>query len=141
MHSTPNPNGAGMVPCLLYRDAPTAIEWLCHAFGFEKHMIVDNPDGTIAHAQLAYGNGMIMIGSVGETPYGKLIRQPDEVGGIETQSVYVVVPDADVVYQRVKATAGEIMIDIKDEDYGGRGFTCRDPEGHLWNIGSYDPWR
>jgi uncharacterized glyoxalase superfamily protein PhnB len=141
MHSTPNPNGAGIVPCLLYRDAPTAIEWLCHAFSFEKNMIVDNPDGTIAHAQLGYGNGMIMIGSVRETPYGKLIRQPDEVGGIETQSVYVVVPDADVVYQRVKATAGEIMIDIKDEDYGGRGFTCRDPEGHLWNIGSYDPWR
>ena len=32
------------------------------------------------------------------------------------------------------------MIDIKDGDYGGRGFTCRDPEGHLWNFGSYDPW-
>ncbi|MBY4948194.1 VOC family protein [Cupriavidus respiraculi] len=137
----PNPHGAGIVPCLLYRDAPSAIEWLCHAFGFEKHMIVDNTDGTIAHAQLSLGNGMIMIGSVGDTPYGKLIRQPDQVGGLATQSIYVVVPDADVVYQRVKATAGEIVLDIKDEEYGGRGFTCRDPEGHLWNVGSYDPWQ
>lgn len=141
MNPTANPHGAGIVPCLLYRDAPSAIEWLCHAFGFEKHMIVDNTDGTIAHAQLSCGNGMIMIGSVSDTPYGKLIRQPDEVGGAETQSVYVVVPDADVVYQRVKATAGQIVLDIKDEEYGGRGFTCRDPEGHLWNVGTYDPWR
>ncbi|CAG9167500.1 VOC family protein [Cupriavidus respiraculi] len=141
MNPIPNPHGAGIVPCLLYRDAPSAIEWLCHAFGFEKHMIVDNTDGTIAHAQLSLGNGMIMIGSVGDTPYGKLIRQPDQVGGLATQSIYVVVPDADVVYQRVKATAGEIVLDIKDEEYGGRGFTCRDPEGHLWNVGSYDPWQ
>ena len=31
-------------------------------------------------------------------------------------------------------------MEIKDEDYGGRGFSCFDPEGHLWNFGSYDPW-
>ncbi len=61
--------------------------------------------------------------------------------GGTTQSPYVVVPDADEVYQRAKGNGAEIVIDIKDEDYGGRGFSCRDPEGHLWNIGTYDPWR
>ena len=39
-----------------------------------------------------------------------------------------------------QAAGAEIVIDIKDEDYGGRGFTCRDPEGHVWSFGSYDPW-
>jgi uncharacterized glyoxalase superfamily protein PhnB len=38
------------------------------------------------------------------------------------------------------AASAEIVIEIKDEDYGGRGFSCRDPEGHIWNVGTYNPW-
>ena len=133
---------ATVIPCLRYRDAPAAIEWLCQTFGFEKHLVVPNDDGTIAHAQLSLGSGMVMLGSVFavETEYGKLITQPDEIGGSETQSAYVVVADADAVYARAQSAGAEIVLDIKDEEYGGRGFTCRDPEQHLWTIGTYDPW-
>ena len=133
---------APIIPCLRYRDAPKAIEWLCRTFGFEKQLVVPNADGTIAHAQLRFGNGMIMLGSVleDETEFGRLIKQPDEIGGFETQSAYVVVSDADEIYVRAKAAGAEIVIEIKDEDYGGRDFSCRDLEGHLWNIGTYDPW-
>ena len=129
-----------VIPCMRYRDAPAAIDWLCRVFGFERQLVVPNPDGTIAHSQLRLGGGMIMLGSVVDSPFGRLMRQPDEIGGAETQSAYVIVPDADVVYARVKAAKAEIVLDIKDEDYGGRGFTCRDLEGHLWTIGTYDPW-
>lgn len=133
---------ATIVPCLRYRNAPAAIEWLCQTFGFEKHLVVPNEDGTIAHAQLSFGNGMIMLGSVQktETEFGRLIKQPDEINGAETQSSYIVVTDADAMYARVKAAGAKIIIEIKDEDYGGRDFSCYDLEGHLWNIGSYDPW-
>ena len=132
---------ATIIPCLRYRDAPKAIEWLCRTFGFEKQLVVPNADGTIAHAQLSFGNGMIMLGSVleVETEFGRLIKQPNEIGGFETQSAYVVVSDADAIYARAKAAGAEIVIEIKDEDYGGRDFSCRDLEGHLWNIGTYDP--
>jgi uncharacterized glyoxalase superfamily protein PhnB len=131
---------ATVIPCLRYRDAPAAIEWLCRAFGFEKHLVVPNQDGTIAHAQLSFGNGMIMLGSVVESEFGRLMKQPDEIGGAETQTAYVIVSDADAVYARAKAAGATIVVEIKDEDYGGRGFTCRDPEGHLWSFGTYDPW-
>ena len=133
---------ATVIPCLRYRDAPAAIEWLCENFGFEKHLVVPNDDGTIAHAQLSFGNGMIMLGSVFEveTEFGRLIKQPDEIGGAETQSAYVIVSDADAVYACAKTAGAEIVIEIKDEDYGGRGFSCRDLEGHLRNFGTYDPW-
>jgi uncharacterized glyoxalase superfamily protein PhnB len=133
---------ATVIPCLRYRNAPAAIEWLCSTFGFEKQLVVPGEDGTIDHAQLTFGNGMIMIGSVQktETEYGRLIKQPDEIGGLETQSPYLVVADADEIYRRAKGAGATIVIDIKDEDYGGRGFSCRDPEGRLWNIGTYDPW-
>ena len=68
------------------------------------------------------------------------MKQPDEIGGAETQSSYVIVTNADAIYARAKAAGAEIMLDIKDEDYGGRGFTCRDLEGRLWTFGTYDPW-
>ncbi len=128
------------IPCLRYRDASAAIRWLCQAFGFEEQMVVPHPDGSIAHAQLRLGGGMIMLGSATDSAYGQLIRQPDEIGGVETQSAYLVVADADAVYARVTQAGGQIVLDIKDEDYGGRGFTCRDLEGHLWSVGTYDPW-
>lgn len=131
---------ANIIPCLRYRDAPAAIDWLCQTFGFEKHLIVPNPDGSIAHAQLRFGNGMIMLGSVRDDEFGKTTKQPDEIGGAETQSSYIVVEDADVVYKRAKAAGAEIVVEIKDQDHGGRFFSCRDLEGHLWNFGTYDPW-
>ena len=131
---------ATVIPCFRYRNAPAAIEWLCATFGFEKHLVVPNDDGTVAHAQLSFGNGMIMVGSAVDSEFGKLMKQPDEIGGFATQSPYVIVSDADVVYARAKLAGAVILIDIKDEDYGGRGFTCRDLEGHIWTFGTYDPW-
>ena len=133
---------ANIIPCLRYRNASAAIEWLCRAFGFEKHSVYPNPDGTIAHAQLSFGNGMIMLGSVyeKETEWGRLIKQPDEIGDAATQSAYISVDDADVIYNMAKAEGAKIAVEIKDEDYGGRVFSCYDLEGHLWNFGTYDPW-
>ena len=131
---------ATMIPCLRYRDAPAAIEWLCRVFGFDRHLVVAGADGAIAHAQLSFGNGMVMLGSVREDEFGIRLKQPDEIGGAETQCAYVIVSDADAMYQRAVAAGVKIVLDIKDEDYGGRGFSCLDLEGHLWNFGTYDPW-
>jgi uncharacterized glyoxalase superfamily protein PhnB len=131
-----------IVPSLRYRNALAAIDWLIRAFGFEKQAVHLGPDSTtVMHAQLTFGNGMIMLGSVDNgTEYGKLTVQPDEIGLRETKGIYVIVIDADAVCATAKAAGAEMVLDIRDMDYGGRAFTCRDPEGHLWNIGTYDPW-
>lgn len=130
---------ATIIPTMRYGDAPAAIEWLCKAFGFEKHLVVPGPNGTIAHAQLTFGNGMIMLGSTRDDQFGRLVTVPADAGAV-TQSPYIIVQDTDAHYARARAAGAEIVMDIKDEDYGGRGYSCRDPEGHLWNFGSYDPW-
>jgi uncharacterized glyoxalase superfamily protein PhnB len=122
-----------------YRDATAAIEWLCRAFGFERHLVVPDESGGIAHAQLRFGSGMIMLGSARDDNYGRLVRQPRDVGG-DTMSAYVVVADCDAHYARAKAAGAEIVMEIEDKDYGGRGYTCRDCEGRLWSFGNYDPW-
>lgn len=141
MSSVAKSTTVNTIPCLTYRDARAAVDWLASAFGFEKHAVYTGDTGQVEHAQLAFGAGMIMLGPKRDTPYGRLIKQPDEIGGCETQSVYLIVADADAVYARAKTAGAEIVIDIKDEDYGGRGFSCRDFEGHLWNFGTYDPWQ
>jgi uncharacterized glyoxalase superfamily protein PhnB len=140
MSSNAKNTRVNVIPCLRYRDASKAIQWLCKAFGFEQQLVVPHPDGGVAHAQLTFGNGMIMLGSVQPTEFDRLMKQPGEVHGAETQTPYVIVEDADVHYARAKAAGAEIVLDIKDEDYGGRGYSCRDLEGHLWNFGTYDPW-
>ncbi len=139
--AAPRPAPARIVPALRYRNAAAAIEFLCKAFGFEEHLVVPGPDNTIVHAQLTLGNGMIMLSSIVDSEFGRLMAQPDEIGGRETQSAYVIVPDADAHHARAVKAGAAIVIDIKDEDYGGRGYTCRDPEGRIWNFGTYDPWK
>jgi uncharacterized glyoxalase superfamily protein PhnB len=121
-----------------YRDAVTMLDWLCDAFGFERRMVIEDENGAVSHAELTLGNGMIMIGSAREDAFGRLQKTPVALGGT-TQSPYIVVGDVDKVYVRARAAGADIVIDIKDESYG-RTFSCRDPEGHLWNFGNYDPW-
>jgi len=130
---------SSIIPCLRYHDAPAMIDWLCAAFGFARHAVYPDEAGGIAHAQLTLGAGMIMLGSARDDAFGALQSTPRALGGT-TQSPYIVVPDADAVLASAVAAGAEIVMPIKDEDYGGRGFSCRDPEGHLWNIGTFDPW-
>lgn len=128
-----------IIPTLRYRDAAAALDWLCRAFGFEKHMVVPGDDGSIAHAQLVFGNGMVMLGSARDDDFGKL-QKPPALGGAATQSAYIIVPDADAHHARALAAGARVVYPLRTEDYGGRGYSCLDPEGHLWNFGTYDPW-
>ena len=135
-----NQGPSTIIPCLRYRDAHRMIDWLCEAFGFQKHAVYDDGQGGVAHAQLVYGGGMLMLGSVREDGFGSLMAQPDALGGRETQCACVTVADCRAHYDRAKAAGAEIVDEYAEKEYGGSGYGCRDPEGHLWWFGSYDPW-
>ncbi|MDB5405329.1 MAG: glyoxalase/Bleomycin resistance/Dioxygenase superfamily protein [Rhodospirillales bacterium] len=141
MSTAPTSTRATIIPAMHYRDAPAAIEFLCAAFGFERHLVVPGENGTIAHAQLRFGNGMIMLGSARDDEFGVLLTSPDQTGGKVTQTVYVVVADADAHFARARAAGAAIVTPVADQSYGGRLYTCRDPEGHIWSFGTYDPWQ
>ena len=132
-------SGANIIPTMRYKDAQAAIEWLCSAFGFEKHMVVEGPNGTVVHAQLTYGGGMIMLGSARDDEFGSLMKTPRE-SGANTQSFYVVVDEIDAHYGQAVAAGAEIVMPLVNEDYGGQGYSVLDLEGNLWNFGSYNPW-
>jgi uncharacterized glyoxalase superfamily protein PhnB len=133
---------ATIIPSLRYRDAPAAIDWLCRAFGFEKQAVYTDDNGLVQHAQLVFGNGMIMLGSVANgSAWDTRIAQPDEIDGRETQCAYVIVADCAAHHARAKAADAEIVDKLETKDYGGAGYSCRDLEGHRWSFGSYDPWK
>jgi uncharacterized glyoxalase superfamily protein PhnB len=137
---TPPAQGSTIIPGLRYRNAHAAIDWLCKAFGFEKHAVYEDDQGHVMHAQLVYGAGMVMLGDVRPDGFGKHMAQPDEIQGRETQCAYVTVADCKAHYERAKAAGATIIDDYAEKDYGGAGYSCRDLEGHFWSFGSYDPW-
>jgi uncharacterized glyoxalase superfamily protein PhnB len=124
-----------------YRDAPAAIAWLCDVLGFARHAVYQGENNTIAHAELFLGGGMIMLGSQKDDEYGKSFKAPADLGGVETRSLYLVVEDADQVHARCIAAGAQIVRPIQDTPYGSREFSVKDPEGHSWSVGTYDPWQ
>lgn len=140
MSTGPKTTVSTIIPGLRYVDAPAAIKWLEKAFGFTASMVVEGPNNTIAHAQLQFGNGMIMLGTAGKhETYDELVKMPRDLGA-QSQAAYIIVDDADAHYAKAKAAGAEIVMDIYSPDHGGRAYAAYDPEGHLWNFGSYDPW-
>jgi uncharacterized glyoxalase superfamily protein PhnB len=133
--------GRTIVPTLRYRDVAAAIDWLSRAFGFEKRLVVPDDNGAVRYAELTFGDGMIMLGPVEDSAFDKLMTQPADAGGAETQICYLFVADAGAHRARAKAAGAEIVLDIEEEDGGGRGYSCRDLEGHIWNFGTYNPWK
>ena len=131
---------ATIIPSLRYRDAPAAIDWLCKAFGFERHLVVPGEAGTIDHAQLVFGNGMIMLGSARGDDSGQPRGPLDAPDAPAWKSAYIVVSDVDAHHAGAVAAGAQVVMAPEDQHYGGRLYSCRDPEGNLWNFGSYDPW-
>jgi len=130
MTSKPN-----IYPFMRYQDAPAAIEFLCNVFGFEKHEVYEGPDGTIAHAQLNLGPGMIMLGSARVAANGEGTRDIERV----EQGIYLAVDDIKSHYERAKATGAEIVRELATTDYGSEEYAAVDCEGFYWSFGTYHP--
>ena len=120
-------------PALRYPDAPAAIAWL-ESFGFETTERHDNPDGTIAHAELLLGDSLIMLGSGGDDLEGP---PPDDLRAARS-SIYIATPDVEAIHARAREAGTEVS-DLFDQDYGSRDFSTRDPGGNHWTFGTYVP--
>jgi uncharacterized glyoxalase superfamily protein PhnB len=113
------------MPVLRYRDARIAVDFLVEAFGFAEHAIFEE-DGIIVHGQLAFGTGMVMVGTAhGDDP--------------PPGSVYVVVDDVAAHHARAVAAGAVITSPPTEQDYGGSSYTAVDPEGNVWSFGDYEP--
>lgn len=124
-----------LYPTFRYRDAPRMIDWLCEAFGFQVDAKFMDGD-KVGHAQLSFGSSAIMLGSVRDDDYGRMVGAPGDNGG---KSVYVAVDDCDAAYAKARAAGAKILEEPRNRDYGSREFICADPEGIVWSFGTYWP--
>lgn len=131
----------GAIPNISYKNPEAVLQFLKNAFGFSEHAIYRNDKNEIQHGELVLGNAMVMISPANnETEFGKHTRTPSEIGGFNTQSLYIIIEEIDAHYKKAKVAGAEMIRDIKDEDYGGRGYSCKDTEGNIWSFGSYNPY-
>lgn len=111
---------------LRYQDARAAIQWLSSTLGFVEHQVHMNEDGTVAHAELAFGEDLIMLGSASDEPAGPV-------------TIYLARPDVDDHYAMSVQSGAEVTMKIQDMDYGSREYAVKDPEGNTWAVGTYQP--
>lgn len=142
-----------VVPTMRYRDADAAITWLETVLGFKQYAVYRDPQrGHVVHAELRHtrangATGMVMLGSTAnESDMATHYVQPDEAGGV-TSGAYVIVDDCGTLYPaaeravaQAEGTAAAMLMTLRTMEYGGQAFAVRDPEGHIWSVGEYDPF-
>ncbi|QKV95660.1 VOC family protein [Streptomyces sp. NA02950] len=127
-------SGPTICPTLLYRDAKAAIALLTEGFGFTEVAVHEDAAGVVQHAELAYGNGVVMLGSAGRA--GVFARAMKDAG---PTGIYVAVDDVDAHHRRAERYGVQILMPPTDQDYGARDYLARDGEGNLWSFGTYVP--
>lgn len=120
-----------IVASLRYNDSKPALEWLQQVIGLEPGLIVENPDGTIAHAELWSDGSCVMMGQMHD-----IVPWHPAPGNA---SFYVMVDDADRHFDVTSARGAEILTTPYDTDYNSREYTLRDPEGNVWSFGTFVP--
>jgi uncharacterized glyoxalase superfamily protein PhnB len=123
--------GPSLYPLLHYRDAFAAMDFLEHAFGFQRLSVVPRADGGVQHAELALDQSILMIGGDDDDP-----RLPDRPG---RGWIYVAVDDVHGHCETARRHGAQIITEPFDSEHGFRGYTALDPEGNQWHFGSHRP--
>ncbi len=121
-----------VVPAVVYKDSMAAFEWLQAAFGFEPAMLITDEDGKLAHSEMVFGDGWIMVGNEWSADH----KSPANLGGKCTQTVHLQMHEGiDAHCERARAAGAEILMEPEDQFYGDRSYRARDLEGHIWTFG------
>ncbi len=129
-----------LIPATRYPDCDAALAFLRDVVGLGEHRVFRDDGGGIVHAEMTLGTGLFMFGP-DTTPgdFGRFLIAPAETGGRVTLSIYAVLPDIAAAYARAVAAGADIAQPLDAQGHGGTAFTLRDPGGHVWTLGDYDP--
>jgi len=116
-----------LIPYLTFRHGEESLRFLVEGLGFEP-ITVQADDGVIAHAELRRGDAVVMGGS-GEAQVGA------------APGLYLVEADVDAAFERATAAGADVVFGPEETEWGTRRARFRDPDGHEWSIGTYEPGR
>lgn len=127
-----------LTPTAFYRDPKAALAWLEKAFGFDISLLLTDPEGNLAHAEMSYRGAPIGVAGeweIGGAGSAAKAVSPQTTGGGLTQFVWVEVEgDIDAHHDRAKAAGARILQAPEDQFYGARTYRALDLEGHVWNF-------
>lgn len=116
-------------PSVFYRDPKGMLDWLEAAFGFKRTMVITDDTDAVVHAEMAFGDGVIMIG--GE--WAAWAKSPVSADGVNTQNTHVHMDDGlDDHCHRARTAGATITMEPQEQFYGDRVYRAVDPEGHSW---------
>jgi len=119
-------------PYLFYEELAKTTSFLEQAFGFTRRFSHTNPKGELEHVQLAYGTGVIMLGSAKQP--GLLTVKTPRVAGSLNAAVYLFVESVDEHHARAREAGAEILLKPGDMPWGDRVYCAVDPEGQFWTF-------
>ena len=94
-------------------------------------MLLETPEGDVAHSQMTLGDGVIMVG----TEWSEKHQSPASMDGRNSQTISIEIEDdVDAHCDRARAAGAIIDVEPETQFYGDRTYRCRDPEGHIWNV-------
>lgn len=115
-----------------YDDATAAIDFLCRAFGFEERFRMQNPDGTVGHAEVIIEGNVVMVATTWKLA-GAL--SPKDLPGLPN-ALFCEVDDVDAHFERARNAGAVVIAEPEDQSYGFRTYRAMDLEGHRWIFGS-----
>ncbi|MDE2892655.1 MAG: VOC family protein [Chloroflexota bacterium] len=131
MADVPLPGGSQHIaPYVYYDDPRAATAFLCEVFGFEQTMLLEWPDGAVAHAEVSLNGERVLIGYA-DPSFG--LSTPRTLGAQHTV-LCVYVSDVDAHCEQATKAGAEIVRPLADQFYGSRAYTARDCEGTLWEF-------
>ncbi|MFO1173525.1 MAG: VOC family protein [Hyphomicrobiaceae bacterium] len=124
-------NGRTIAVVLRYRDPKRAADWLCEALGFTLESTEEASPGVIDFIRLTYGPSTVLVCPQGDSA-------TERAGPSETQTCYLTVENIAAHYETAKAEGALLERKLDKASDGSELYVCRDPEGHLWSIGTHD---
>jgi PhnB protein len=128
MPKFPKPQGHHTVtPGFAVPQSKKVSEFLQKAFGGKVVDCYEGPGGSIAHCEMMIGDSVVMFGEA--NPEHGMPAMPASL------SLYVDDgPAVDATYQRALAAGATSMMEPKNQFYGYRSATVKDPGGNKWTI-------
>lgn len=120
-------------PYLRVHSAAEAIEFYARAFDAVEVFRLTEPSGRIGHAEIKIGPATLMLSD--EYPeHG--IKGPRALGGTSF-SIHLHVDHVDEMFEQAVRAGASVVRPLKDQFYGERSGTVRDPFGHEWLLGQH----
>lgn len=121
-----------VTPSIVVKGAAKAIEFYKRAFGAEEIMRLDAPDGSVMHAEIRFGDCVVMLGE--ECPdWGAKAPLPNHCSG----SLHLYVPDTDKAFERAIAAGCTTKMPPSNMFWGDRYAKVIDPFGHVWGLATH----